>query len=180
VSLSYGIKPFKGEVLCDVDPLEIFDVILSQPYLWKRHVIYESRPHSVIITLDRNLYRILEVVPPIFISLISDKQCRKVISQTEKFVFFVIISQSEKKVPATSMASTKGLSTQQKKVDKVMEEYKDILSSPTRVWMHCQVKHSIDLTPNAMLPNGQVYRHSLTKNEEIKRKIQDLLQKGNI
>jgi hypothetical protein len=110
--MSYDIKPFKDEVLCDVTPLEVCDVLLGQPYLWKHHVVYESRPHSVIITLDRKLYRIPEVVPPTAISLISAKQCRKVISQTGKFVFFMIHSQSERKVAATSMASATDLSTQ--------------------------------------------------------------------
>jgi hypothetical protein len=33
--LSYGIKPFKDEVLCDVSPLEVCNVLLGQPYLWK-------------------------------------------------------------------------------------------------------------------------------------------------
>jgi hypothetical protein len=61
-----------------------------------------------------------------------------------------------------------------------MEEYKDIFSSPTGVPLHCQVKHSIDLTPNAPLPNGPVYWHSLLENEEIKCQIQELLQKGHI
>jgi hypothetical protein len=68
------------------------DVLLGQPYLWKHHVIYESRPRSVIITLNRKLYRIPEAVPPSVISLIYAKQCRKVISETGKFVFFVIFS----------------------------------------------------------------------------------------
>jgi hypothetical protein len=68
------IKPFKHEVLCDISPLEVFDVILGQPYLWKHHVVYESRPHNVIITLGRQLYRILEVVSPTAISLIFAKQ----------------------------------------------------------------------------------------------------------
>jgi hypothetical protein len=141
--------------LCDVAPLEVCDVLLGQPYLWKHHVVYESRPRSVIITLDKKLYRIPEVVPPTAISLISAKQCRKVISQTGKFVFFVIHAQSEWKVAATSMASVTGLSMQQKQVDKVVEEYKDIFSSPTRVPLHCQVKHSIDLTPVHCYPMGQ-------------------------
>jgi hypothetical protein len=77
--LSYGIKPFKDEVLCDVAPLEVCDVILGQPYLLKRHAVYDSRPRSVIITLNWKLYRIPEAVPPSAISLISTKQCRKVI-----------------------------------------------------------------------------------------------------
>jgi hypothetical protein len=56
--LSYDIKPFKHEVLWDFSPLEVCDVILGQPYLWKRHVVYDSMPHSVIITLNMKLYRI--------------------------------------------------------------------------------------------------------------------------
>jgi hypothetical protein len=178
--LSYDIKPFKDEVLCDVSPLEVCDVLLGQPYLWKRHAVYESRPRSVIITLNRKLYRIPEAVPPSVISLISAKQCRKVISQMGKFVFFVIHSQNERKITATSRVSAADLSTQQKQVDKVVEEYSDIFSSPTGVPLHCQVKHPIDLTPDAPLPNGPVYHRSLLENEEIKRQIQEFLHKGHI
>jgi hypothetical protein len=72
--LSYEIKAFKDKVFCDVYPLEVCNVILGQPYLWKHHDVYESRPRSVIITLKKKLYRILEVVPPSAISLISAKQ----------------------------------------------------------------------------------------------------------
>jgi hypothetical protein len=62
--LPYDIKPFKEEVLCDISPLDVCDVLLVQPYLWKHHVVYESRTHSVIITLGRKLYRIPEVALP--------------------------------------------------------------------------------------------------------------------
>eukprot|EP00253_Pinus_taeda_P030352 PITA_30352 len=33
--LPYNIKPFTDEVLCDVAPLDVCDVLLCQPYLWK-------------------------------------------------------------------------------------------------------------------------------------------------
>jgi hypothetical protein len=90
--LSYGIKPFKDEVLCDFSPLKVCNVLLGQPYLWKCHVVYDSKPRSVIITLNRKLYRIPKGIPPSVIFLISSKQCRKVISQMGKFVFFMILS----------------------------------------------------------------------------------------
>ena len=90
-------------------------------------------PHNVIITFDMKLYRIPEVVPPTAISLIYAKKCKKVISQTEKFVFFVIHTPSKWKVTTTSMASAIDLSTQQKQVDKVVEEYSNIFSSPIGV-----------------------------------------------
>jgi hypothetical protein len=133
--------------------------------------VYESRPRNVIITLSRQLYRILEVVSPILISLIFTKQCSKVISQTGKFVFFFIRSHSKHKVSTTSVASTDHLSLQQKQVDEIVEEYRDIFSSPTGVPTHCQVKHPIDLTLDVPLPNGPVYWHLLMENDKIRGHI---------
>jgi hypothetical protein len=75
-----------------------------------RHDVYESRPHNAIISLGRQLYMISEVVPPIDISLISAKQCSKVISQIGNFIFFVIHAHSKQKVASTSAASTQSLS----------------------------------------------------------------------
>jgi hypothetical protein len=37
--LPYDIKPFKDEVLYDISSLEVCDVLLGQPYLWKHHVV---------------------------------------------------------------------------------------------------------------------------------------------
>jgi hypothetical protein len=54
-----------------------------------------------------------------------------------KFIFFVILSQNKQNIIATSRVSAADLSTQQKQVDKVMEEYSDIFSSPTGVPLHC-------------------------------------------
>jgi hypothetical protein len=51
---------------------------------------------------------------------------------------------------------------------------------PPGVPTHCQVKHPIDLTLGAPLPNGPVYHHSLMENDEIKHQIQEFLQKGHI
>jgi hypothetical protein len=112
--LSYDIQPFKDEVLCDVSPLDVCDVLLGQPYMWKRHAIYESRPRSVIVTLGGHLYRIPEVV----LTTVPPKQCRKVVSHTTKFSFFTICSKGEQKDTATTTALAQAPSIQQKQVDK--------------------------------------------------------------
>jgi hypothetical protein len=91
----------------------------------------------------------------------------------------VIHAHSKKNVTTTSMTSTQSFSLQQKQVDEIMGKYRDIFSSPTRVPTHCQVKHPIDLTHGAPLPNGPIYHLSLMENEEIKRQIEELLQKGH-
>ena len=135
---------------------------------------------SVIITLGKRLYRIPEVAPKASISLISSKQCRNIIAQMGKFFLFMVRSQSEKKIVVTSMTSTQSFATQQKQVDKFIEEYKDIFTSPIGVPLYCQVKHSIELIPGAPSPNGPAYRHSLLDNEEIKHQLQEVIQKGHI
>jgi hypothetical protein len=118
--LSYDIQPFKDEVLCDVSPLDVCDVLLGQPYMWKRHAIYESRPRSVIVTLGGHLYRIPEVVP----TIVPPKQCHKVVSHTTKFSFFTICSKGEQKDTATTTTSAQAPSIQQKQVDKNATNHK--------------------------------------------------------
>ena len=56
-------------------------------------------------------------------------------------------------------------------MDKVVEDYEDIFTSLAGVPLHCQVKHSIDLTLGASLPNGPIYRRSVLENDEIKKQI---------
>lgn len=41
-------------------------------------------------------------------------------------------------------------------MDKVVEEYEDIFTSPAGIHLHCQVKQSIDLTLGVSLPNGPI------------------------
>lgn len=140
--------------------------------------MYESRPRAVIITLGNKLYRIPEIAPPTTISLVTAKQCSKLISQTRKFVFLMIRPQGKRKTVA--MTSRQGPTARKQQMDKVVEEYEDIFTSPAGVPLHCQVKHPIDLTLGAPLPNGPIYRCSVLENDEIKRQIQELLQKGHI
>ena len=93
--------------------------------------MYESRPRVVIVTLGNKLYRILEVAPPTAISLVTEKQCSKLISKTGKFVFLMIHPQGKKKIVATT--SRQGPSTRQQQIDKVVEEYEDIFTSSAGV-----------------------------------------------
>ena len=52
------MNPFQDELLCDMSPLEVCDVLLGQQYMWKRHVVYESLPRSVDVTSRGQLYHI--------------------------------------------------------------------------------------------------------------------------
>jgi hypothetical protein len=96
------MKPFTDEVLCDIAPLDVSHVLLGQPYSWKRHVVYESRPRVVIIALGNKLYKIPEIAPPTTISLVTAKKCSKIITKTKKFVFLMIRPHGKKNTMATT------------------------------------------------------------------------------
>jgi hypothetical protein len=115
------------------------------------------------------LYRIPEIAPPTTISLVTAKQCSKIISKTMKFVFLMICPQGKRKTVA--MTSRQGPAARKQQMDKVVEEYEHIFTSPIGVPLHCQVKHPIDLTPGVSLPNGLIYQHFVLENDEIKRQI---------
>ena len=116
--------------------------------------MYETRPCVVIITFGNNLYRIPEVVPPLSISLTTTKKRSKIFSQTRKFIFLTIRPQEKKNIMATTLKQ--GSLSRLQQMDKVMEEYDDNFSSLIEVPLNSQEKHSIDLTPDAPLPDVSI------------------------
>ena len=64
--------------------------------------MYDSRPRAVIITLGNNMYRIPKIAPPTSISLVTAKQCNKLIAKTKKFVFLMIHPHGKKNTVATT------------------------------------------------------------------------------
>ena len=70
--------------------------------MWKHQFVYDYGICSVIVTLGGQLYRVAEVVLTTTISLISKKQCQKVISQTDKFILFMIQLEGGQKVSGNS------------------------------------------------------------------------------
>jgi len=97
--------------------------------------VYELRPHAVIVTLGNKLYKIPEVALLDVITLVTTKKCSKLISKIGKFFFLMIHPQGKKKMVA--MTSKQGPSTWQQHMDKVMEEYEDIFTSPIGMPLHC-------------------------------------------
>jgi hypothetical protein len=107
--------------------------------MWKHHAVYESRPHSVIVTLGGHLYRIPEVVP----TIVPPKKCCKVVSHTAKFSFFTICSKGEQKDTATTTASPQAPSIQQKQVDKAAKKQK--IPSAHRPLMYLNLLNNLNL-----------------------------------
>ena len=148
--------------------------------MYQRHGVYESRPCSVTIKLGEKRYRIPEVCPTKTASLVTAKQCKRLISQTKTFVLLMIRYEKTKSVVLNTHTTVATTIEHRKEMDKILQEYHSVFKSPAGIPTHCQVKHSIDLIPGTPLPHEPIYRRSVLENDEIKRQIQELIEKGHI
>jgi hypothetical protein len=67
-------------------------------------------------------------------------------------------------------------------IQELLEEFDDIVVDelPHSLSLMRSVSHHIDLIPGASLPNKAAYRLTPQENEEVKRQVQELLDKGLI
>jgi hypothetical protein len=155
--MSYGIHPLKDEVVCDVSPLDVCDIVLGQPYMRKRHVVYDSRPCHVIITLGGQIYRIPEVV----LTIVPPKKCCKIIYHTAKFILFTACSKDAQKTTTITAASTPSIQQKQ-----IVERKEDIFSSPTMVPTQFQFKPIDNKLVEQIQPHQQQVRDSLPQTKQ--------------
>lgn len=154
-------------------PLDVCDVLLGQPYMYQQHGVYESRPRSVTIRLGEQKYQIPEVSPAYTASLISAKQCKRLVAKTGTFILLMIRSEEERKLVYNSHAITNTTTLKKRSMDQILMKYENLFKLPTGVHTHCQVRHTIDLIPGTPLLNEPVYRRSVLKNNEIKGKYKN-------
>jgi hypothetical protein len=67
-----------------------------------------------------------------------------------------------------------------KEVQELLENFSDIVVDelPDSLPPIRSIGHHIDLIPGEILPNKEAYRLTVQENEEVKRQVQDLLDKG--
>ncbi|GBG81453.1 hypothetical protein CBR_g32444 [Chara braunii] len=62
-------------------------------------------------------------------------------------------------------------------IAKLLEEFKDLTESPTGV-VSRPIQHSIEIEPGSRTPRGAVYRMSPRELEELRKQLDELLEKG--
>ena len=67
-----------------------------------------------------------------------------------------------------------------RQVKHLLHDFEDMFRSPMGLPPERAIAHGIDLEPRASLPNSGLYRRSMMENEEIRRKIFELLEMGHI
>ena len=105
--------------------------------------------------------------------LMSGKECITEVKKKEETQFIVV------RKPKIVLTSTR-VDDLPKEVQELLEEFTDIVvyELPHSLPPIISVSHHIDLIPGAIFPKKAAYRLTPQENEEVKRQVQDLLDKG--
>jgi hypothetical protein len=178
--VEFKIGGYNDKILCDVIPMNVCHLLLGRPWQYDKNVIHDGRMNTY--TLEKN--GITHMLLPIkdkevklevssTVLLMSGKELLTEVKKKEDPQFFVV---RKSRIVLTSTR----VDDLPEEVQELLEEFTDIIVDelPHSLPPMRSVSHHIDLILGASLPNKAAYRLTLQENEEVKRKVQDLMDKG--
>jgi hypothetical protein len=178
--VEFKMGEYKDKILCDVIPMDVCHVLLGRPWQYDRNVVHDGRMNTYTLEKDGMTHTLLpikdkEVKPEVSntILLMSGKELLTEMEKNEDPQFFVV------RKPRIVLTSTR-VDDLPEEIQELLEEFADIIVDelPRSLPPMRSVSHHIDLIPGASLPNKAAYRLTPQENEEVKRQVQDLLDKG--
>jgi hypothetical protein len=177
---NFKMGEYRDEILCDVIPMDVCHVLLGRPWQFDRNVVHDGRMNTYTLEKDGRTHTLLpgkdkKVEPEVTstILLMSGKELLTELEKNEDPQFFVV------RKPRIVLTSTR-VDDLPGEIQQLLGEFADIIVDelPRSLPPMRSVSHHIDLIPGASLPNKAAYRLTPQENEEVKRQVQDLLDKG--
>jgi hypothetical protein len=178
--VNFKMGEYRDEILCDVIPMDVCHVLLGRPWQFDRNVVHDGRMNTYTLEKDGRTHTLLpgkdkKVEPEVTstILLMSGKELLTELEKNEDPQFFVV------RKPRIVLTSTR-VDDLPDEIQQLLGEFADIIVDelPRSLPPMRSVSHHIDLIPGASLPNKAAYRLTPQENEEVKRQVQDLLDKG--
>jgi hypothetical protein len=180
--VKFKIGNYHDEILCDVIPMDVCHMLLGRPWQYDRNVVHNGRMNTYTLEKDGRFHKLLsikdkhqEVKPETGnqILLMSGKELLTELEKDEDPQFFVV------RKPWVVLTSTR-VDDLPEEIQQLLGEFADIIVDelPYSLPSMRSVSHHIDLIPGASLPNKAAYQLTPQENEEVKRQVQDLQDKG--
>jgi hypothetical protein len=178
--VKFKIGNYHDEILCDVIPMDVCHILLGRPWQYDRNVVHDGRMNTYTLEKDGRIHKLLpikdkEVKSEVYstILLMSGKELLTEMEKNEDPQFFVV---RKLRIVLTSTR----VDDLPEEIQELLGEFADIIVDelPRSLPPMRSVSHHIDLIPGANLPNKAAYRLTPQENEEVKRQVQDLLDKG--
>jgi hypothetical protein len=167
---------FVDEVELDIVPLDICGIVLGSPYLYDRKAIFYRAENKYQLTKDGIEYIVRAHKLKDNYSLINSGQMKRIVNSSKQFLLMVVKAKDPEKSNAFEGCDSK----QKADLVKVVSEYDVLFQEPKGLPPKREIVHDIYLQQDAPLPNIGMYRLSALENAEIKKQVQELLDKGFI
>ena len=191
----YFLGTFSDSETFHVLEMADYEVIWGRPWLRRINPVVDWA-HDILTVKDRcgrrhKLHAIGDVAGQRIASfLINSMEVKRAIRQRDE-VFLVTLKHIldadgkpvDSPLPQTISESAQTLRT---RLDALVAEYRDVVPDKSDTsWMPAfpperAITHKIELIPGAKLPNKAAYRMSQPELEELRRQLDDLLEKGYI
>ena len=167
---------FVDEVELGIVPLGICGIVLGSPYLYDRKAIFYRSENKYQLTKDGIEYIVRAHKLKNNYSLINSGQLKGIVNSCKQFLLIIV---KEKKPDKTNVFD--GCDAKQKAdLNKVVSEYDILFQEPKGLPPRREIVHDIHLQQDAPLPNIGMYKLFTLENAEIKKQVQELLEKGFI
>lgn len=171
LTFSIGNK-YSDNVWCDIVPMDACHLLLGHPWQFDRRVIHDGKLNTYSFHSDGLKIVLHPTVPPspppsgpVLLLSRADFECEMASAD----VLFMFISYD-----VSSTSSIPEL------VQPLISKFVDLFPTelPTGLPPLRDIEHHIDLITGASLPNRPHYRMSPKEHEEMRRQVEDLLQRG--
>jgi hypothetical protein len=160
--------------------MDVCHLLLGRPWKYDRNVIHDGRMNTYTLEKNERTHMLLqikdkEVEPEVrnIVLLMSGKELLTEVKKKED-PQFVVVRKLKIVLTITRVVDLP------EEVQELLEEFPDIVVDelPRSLPPIRSVSHHIDLILGASLPNKAAYRLMPQENEEVKRQVRDLLDKG--
>jgi hypothetical protein len=167
---------FVDEVELDVIPLDICGIVLGSPYLYDRKAIFYHQENKYHLFKDGVEYIVRAHSKKMNLSIINAGKMKRLVNASKNFVLLMIKPKNDVENEAFHDCDEKLKSN----LFEVFNQYDDMFKEPKGLPPKRGIQHEIQLQQDCPLPNIGMYRMSVMENAEIKKQIQELLDKGVI
>eukprot|EP00253_Pinus_taeda_P032532 PITA_32532 len=180
--VEFQIGRYKDKIVCDIMPMDVCHILLGRPWQYDRKVIHDGVLNCYKFEKDgvkHTLVPIKEEKEAVEGNeqkalLMNGKQFLKQVENSE--TNFVVVRRTKIVLLHTEITDFPV------EIQQMLEEFTDIVVDdlPDKLPPKRSISHHIDFIPGASLPNKAAYRMSPKDNKEIRKQVQELLDKGLI
>eukprot|EP00253_Pinus_taeda_P031637 PITA_31637 len=149
--VEFQIRRYKDKIICDIMPMDVCHILLGRPWQYDRNVTHDGMLNCYKFEKDGVRHTLVPI-------------------------------REEKETIEVNETKALLISGKQFLKQQMLEEFTDIVVDdlPDKLPPKQSISHHIDFIPGASLPNKAAYRMSPKDNEEIRKQVQELLDKGLI